>query len=216
MKIDLSGCPSFDRCPQRAVGFEDLSLLQQACTSVHWNQRRKVQPGSSYWSHPTLTAGLVVKAGGGLRAACIAFGHDTVEEGGHEAWDLLQGRVARSVCEGIWALTPPAHEQHLPWMERKLLNIERLRACDDQDVVMVAAADKCATLKEMNWDMDFLGAHEVWHRMNGWEKPLVWYYEAMYEALHAHAPDGLMSIMKTELAGLRAREPRDHERMVGG
>lgn len=178
----------------------------QICTEIHWQQQRKVQ-GGSYWSHPMLTAGLAVKVGGGLRAACIATVHDAVEEGGQDAWAKLRAVLPDSVCDAVRLLTPPASEKSLPWIDRKTHTIERLRQCHDTDVLLVAGCDKWATLTEMNWDIDHYGAITVLQRMKALKKPMLWYYQSVFEALRYRVPLMLEEALATELARFRERQP---------
>ena len=51
--------------------------------------------------------------GGGLRATCIAVGHDVVEEGGLDMLEVLREQLPCSLWQAIWLLTPPSDEAHL-------------------------------------------------------------------------------------------------------
>lgn len=209
---DSAPCPAWSR----EATLDDLACIQRLGNRVHWHKKRKVQQQNSYWSHPALTAGLVAKVGGGLRATCIAVGHDVVEEGGIEMLDVLRQQLPCSVWRPIWMLTPPPAETHLTWHERKTHVLSRMAGYQDTDVALVAAADKCATLYDMNCDIDNLGVETVWHRMKAWNKPLLWYYEEAANVLRDKIPAELAAIYERELNGFRQRQPTDWSLSVGG
>lgn len=203
-------------CTDTGVTLEDLAWMQNLGNQVHWSKKRKVQPQNRYWSHPALTAGLVAKVGGGLRAACIAVGHDVIEESGIEMLEVLREK-SPELWKAIWLLTPPLDEAHLTWLERKTKTLERMKQIHhDPDLALVAAADKWATLFEMNCDIDNLGIETVWNRMKAWDKPLLWYYEEALNVLREKIPDEMVVIYERELNGFRRRHPLDWNLSVGG
>jgi guanosine-3',5'-bis(diphosphate) 3'-pyrophosphohydrolase len=191
-----------DSCTQPAA--LQLASAMALATQEHLHQPRKVS-GSAYLSHPMLAAGMVMKAGGTVRAAQIALLHDVVEEGGEGALARLRASFSSSICTAVALMTPPAQDAKLPWEQRKEQSIARMQAVHDRDVAMAFAADKAATLLELELDCQHFGTAKVMGKLRGGPEQLLWYYQACWHALFDKINDPMCSLLKTHVEWLRQR-----------
>jgi len=183
-----------------------LANAMALATEVHLHQLRKIA-ASSYLSHPMLTAGIVLKTGGTLRATTIALLHDVFEEGGPSALNLLRKRFSKSIVDAVISMTPPPTDLLLPWVPRKEQSLSRIRqACAlDVDVACAFGADKAATLWELELDCQHLGDVAVFSRMKR-PQEMLWYYQSCWQVLAAsEINQSMLSLLGCHVQWLRQR-----------
>lgn len=160
---------------------------------------------ASYLSHSVLASGMVLKANGTVRGAIIALLHDVVEEGGEIALAALQGQFSESVCTAVALMTPPVADARLGWQERKQRGLDRMRVVTDLDVAMAFAADKVATLHELELDCQHYGSFAVMSKLRGGCEELLWYYQSCWHALAKKLTPRMESLLKMHVEWLRRR-----------
>jgi hypothetical protein len=161
----------------------DQALLLAA--ELHRDQRRK---GAEvpYLAHLMAVAATVLEHGADEDTAVAALLHDAVEDqGGLATAELIRTRFGERVadmvlhCSDSLAANPDAKP---PWRERKEAYVARLAEADAA-VALIVAADKLhnltATLRDLRRD-----GVETLQRFAE-PRQLVWYYEAVAEALSA-------------------------------
>jgi len=167
---------------------------------AHRSQRRK-KTDRPYISHLMGVASLVLQYGGNEEQAIAALLHDVVEDCGGaprlvEIREKFGERVARIVdgCTDSDAIPKP------PWRERKERYIERVSS-EEEDVLLVSAADKLYNMREILMDLREFGP-SVWERFQGRRDGSLWYYHGLIEAVRGRAPRALVSELDRTVAEL--------------
>lgn len=183
---------------------EELAKAMRLTAEFQLLKPRKVSR-ASYLSHSVVASGLVLKANGSVRGAIIALLHDVVEEGGETALAALQGQFSESVCTAVAQMTPPLTDARLKWQERKERGLDRMRAIADLDVAMAFAADKAATLIELELDCQHFGSFAVINKLRGGCEKSLWYYQSCGHALATKLTPRMESLLKMHIECLRRR-----------
>ena len=156
------------------------SALTFAC-SKHAGQTRKGN-GAPYITHVIAVASLVGEYGGDEDQAIAALLHDVVEDcdvSAEEIAALFGARVASIVTVCTDATTHPKP----PWQARKEAHVEKVRAAT-ADAKLVIACDKLHNTQSIVRDRRRPSVGEsVWSRFSTGREGMVWYLQAMREAL---------------------------------
>lgn len=150
----------------------------------HAGQTRKAS-NIAYISHPFAVAGLIIEARGDEDQAIGGLLHDVAEDCGGEV--RLQeikkkfGARVEAIVRGCSDSLTAGKEEKAPWRVRKETHIAHLRDAND-DVLLVAAADKTHNARAIVTDLDLIGP-VLWDRFNASPEDIVWYYESVYDIL---------------------------------
>lgn len=167
---------------------------------AHRSQRRK-KTDRPYISHLMGVASLVLQYGGDEEQAIAALLHDVVEDcGGAPRLTEIRGKFGERVARIVDGCTDTDEIPKPPWRERKERYIERVRTEQD-DVLLVSAADKLYNMREILMDLRELGPG-VWERFKGGRDGSLWYYHALIEAVRKRAPKAMIAELDRTVAEL--------------
>ncbi len=142
----------------------------------HRGQRRK-GTNIPYVLHPLNVGYLLMKVGCSEEVAMAGFLHDTLEDTATTA-DELRERFGERVAWLVEQVTERDRSQ--PWEERKRHTVEHLRRVEDEDVLLIACADK---LDNVLSALDGMTASSVrvWEHLNAPVSAQRWYYTTLAE-----------------------------------
>jgi len=166
--------------------------------AAHRGQYRK---GSQipYLMHPLSAARTVIDAGCAEHVVAAAILHDIIEDTPHTA-DDIRSRFGGRVAELVEACSEPNHSQD-SWEVRKQRTVDLLSTTEDQEILMVAIADKLDNIRSIREDFALRG-EETWKRFRRGRDKQAWYYRSLGDAFSRR--------METDagrrLAGLFAEE----------
>lgn len=183
---------------------QQLAKAFELSADIHLLDGRKISC-SSYLSHVTTAAGLTLKAKGSVRATLITILHDVVEEGGGVALQRLHQEFSPSIVSAVMQMTPPESDKRLSWAKRKEQALLRMRLTDDRDVAMAFAADKAATLMELDLDCEQFGTLNVLCKLRGGCDELLWYYQGCWHALVSRLTPRMNHLLRLQVDRLRSR-----------
>ena len=167
---------------------------------AHRDQRRK-KTDRPYISHLMGVASLVLQYGGDEEQAIAALLHDVVEDcGGAPRLAEIREKFGERVARIVDGCTDSDETPKPPWQERKERYIERVRS-EQEDVLLVSAADKLYNMREVLMDLREFGP-SVWERFKGRRDGSLWYYHGLIEAVRGRAPRALVSELDRTVAEL--------------
>ena len=117
--------------------------------------------------------------------------------------EVVEREFGPRITELVTAESEP--DKTLPWRERKEHTLHYLASCEDEDVKLVAAADKLHNVQSIKLDLETLG-ETVWKRFNATKEEQSWYYRGICEALTSRGDDyplyGLLRQTVAEVFGV--------------
>jgi (p)ppGpp synthase/HD superfamily hydrolase len=140
-----------------------------------------------YLLHPMSVARTVIDAGCPEHVVAAAILHDIVEDTSHTV-DDIRGRFGDRVAELVEACSEPNHRQD-SWEARKQHTVDLLAATTDQEVLMVAIADKLDNIRSVRDDLALRG-ELTWKRFNRGRDQQAWYYRALSGAFSRQMETG--------------------------
>ncbi|MGB7265609.1 MAG: HD domain-containing protein [Terracidiphilus sp.] len=168
---------------------------------LHTETRKGTQ--IPYMAHLLGVAALVMgEAGGSIpvteEMVIAAVLHDVVEDhGGKPRLDDVEkefgSNVARMV-EGLSDTLAEDHDKKEGWEERKTAYIRRLRDEDD-DVLLISAADKLYNAKAIRDDLKEIGP-AVWERFKRGPEQQLWYFNELLAVFQPRMKSRLVSELK--------------------
>ena len=168
---------------------------------AHRDQLRK-KTNRPYISHLMGVASLVLQYGGDEEQAIAALLHDVVEDcGGAPRLAEIRAKFGERVARMVDGCTDSDAVPKPPWRERKERYIERVRSEEDE-VLLVSAADKLYNMREILMDLRELGPG-VWERFKGRREGSLWYYHGLIEAIRGRVPRALIAELDRTLAELQ-------------
>ena len=161
---------------------------------LHRDQHRKGKPEVPYLSHLLGVASLVLEAAGTEAEAIAALLHDSIEDQGVTAHEIVRrfgGRVAHIVLACTDDLTGDDQPEPAPvaprgaanWRARKEQYLAHLRTEHDGGVLRVSLADKLHNARALLADVR--ADPETWVRFNADPTAQLWYYESLVDAFAA-------------------------------
>jgi len=118
---------------------------------------------------------------------CAAILHDTIEDGGVKRCDLAEAFNLR-IAALVAALS---EDKSNAWEVRKRHTLAYLGRETDEDILIVALADKLSNMRSIDRDYAMLG-EQLWERFNITEKHSHgWYYKGLVQCLKplSHTPE---------------------------
>jgi (p)ppGpp synthase/HD superfamily hydrolase len=172
----------------------------QYAHDAHRDQRRK-KTDRPYISHLMGVASLVLQYGGDEEQAIAALLHDVVEDcGGAPRLADIRERFGERVARIVDGCTDTDAAPKPPWRERKERYVERVRG-EQEDVLLVSAADKLYNMREILMDVRDHGS-SVWERFSGKREGSLWYYKALIDAFRGRTACGLIAELERTAADL--------------
>jgi (p)ppGpp synthase/HD superfamily hydrolase len=165
---------------------------------AHHNQVRK---GTEipYIVHPLAVAGLLIRAGCPEHMVIAALLHDVVEDTA-VTFAEIRSQFGRDVAELVAALTEP--DKKAAWEDRKAHTIEYLEKQANEDVLLIALADKLDNVRAIREGLESDG-ERFWERFNRPREKQKWYYERLDEVFsvrtHLEPALRLLSAFKAEI-----------------
>ncbi len=156
-------------------------MIQEAvvyATKIHAVQTRK---GTQipYILHPMEVAAIASRMKLDDNLICAAILHDTIEDGNIKKSDLAEAFNIR-IAALVAALS---EDKTQPWALRKRHTLDVLSKENDEDILIVALADKLSNMRSIERDYMDLG-EQLWHRFSVTEKQSHgWYYKGMLQSL---------------------------------
>ena len=148
---------------------------------LHARQRRKGS-GTPYLNHLLSVAALVGEYGGDEDQFIAALLHDAVEDqGGRPTLERIRDCFGDNVANLVWECSDSDSEPKPPWQARKDNHIAHVMTSKPA-LRLIIAADKLHNAQSIRRDLRQHGA-EVWNRFKGGREGMVWYLNAMLDAL---------------------------------
>jgi GTP pyrophosphokinase len=160
------------------------SRLEVAFAYAHELHREQTRKGGAipYITHLLSVAGIVAEYGGDEDQIIAAFLHDAVEDqGGRATLETIRARFGETVAAYVDGCTDAYEQPKPPWRERKEAFLASVAATDPK-LRLIIAADKLHNLRSMAADYAMVG-DALWERFNAPREDIVWYHEALGEAL---------------------------------
>jgi (p)ppGpp synthase/HD superfamily hydrolase len=154
-----------------------------------------------YLMHPLSAARTVIDAGCAEHVVAAAVLHDIVEDT-HHTVEEIRARFGDRVAELVEACSEPNHRD-ASWEQRKQHTVDDLAATTDQEILMVAIADKLDNIRSIRDDLALRG-ELTWKRFNRGRDQQAWYYRALSGAFSRQMATGA----GRRLAGLFEEEVR--------
>jgi (p)ppGpp synthase/HD superfamily hydrolase len=132
-----------------------------------------------YLMHPLSAARTVIDAGCREEVVAAAILHDIIEDTPHTV-DDIRNRFGPRVAEIVEACSEPNHRGD-SWEVRKQHTVDVLSSCTDQDVLMVAIADKLDNVRSIREDFALRG-EDTWKRFKRGRDKQEWYYRSLNRA----------------------------------
>ena len=132
-----------------------------------------------YLMHPLSAARTVIDAGCPEHVVAAAILHDIIEDTPHTVGDILE-RFGPRVAQLVEACSEPNHRD-ASWEERKQHTVDDLAATTDQEILMVAIADKLDNIRSIREDLALRG-ELTWSRFKRGRDQQAWYYRALSAA----------------------------------
>ncbi len=129
-----------------------------------------------YLMHPLSAARTVIDAGCPEHVVAAAILHDIVEDTGHTV-DEIRARFGSRVAELVEACSEPNHRD-ATWESRKRHTVDALNSSTDQEILMVAIADKLDNIRSIREDHALRG-EDTWKRFNRGREQQAWYYRSL-------------------------------------
>lgn len=153
---------------------------------LHRHQVRKVS-GVPYVSHLLAVAAIALENGADENQAIAALLHDAVEDqGGLDQLEAIRARFGEDVAAMVSDCTDTHEDPKPDWHPRKAAYIASLAGKPARSLA-VSLADKIHNAAAINADIRAVG-EAVWERFKGGKDGSLWYYRALADAFHAHAP----------------------------
>lgn len=167
---------------------------------AHRNQRRK-KTNRPYISHLMGVASIVLQYGGDEEQAIAALLHDVVEDcGGAPRLAEIRTNFGERVARLVDGCTDSDQTPKPPWRERKEGYLQRV-VLEEQDVLLISAADKLYNVREILMDLRENGPG-VWERFTGKRDGSLWYYRALVDSFRGRAPRPLVEELERAVADL--------------
>jgi (p)ppGpp synthase/HD superfamily hydrolase len=167
--------------PQNAKAYSSkLYDAIELAARAHHNQVRK---GTEipYIVHPLAVAGLLIRAGCPEHMVIAALLHDVVEDTAVTLAEI-RSQFGRDVAELVVALSEP--DKKAAWEDRKAHTIEYLEKQANEDVLLIALADKLDNIRAIREGLESDG-ERFWERFNRPREKQKWYYERLDEVFTA-------------------------------
>jgi (p)ppGpp synthase/HD superfamily hydrolase len=195
--------PTPDRSPKsrKSPGFSKrfISALDYAAR-IHAAQIRKCTE-RPYIGHLLGVASIVIEYGGDEDMAIAALLHDAVEDqGGLPRLREIQKKFGKRVAHIVDGCSDAYTEPKSPWLKRKRSYIARV-ADEDEDVRLVAAADKLSNARETLHEVRAHG-DLVFERFAGKKAGTMWYYRELINVFRRAGSNPLveeLDLVVTEL-----------------
>jgi (p)ppGpp synthase/HD superfamily hydrolase len=165
---------------------------------AHHNQVRK---GTEipYIVHPLAVAGWLIRAQCPETLVIAALLHDVVEDT-PVSIDELRSHFGREVVELVTALSEP--DKKASWEDRKAHTINYLEKQANEDVLLIALADKLDNVRAIRQGLENDG-EKFWGRFNRPREKQKWYYERLDDVfsarVHREPALTLLSTFKAEV-----------------
>jgi (p)ppGpp synthase/HD superfamily hydrolase len=152
----------------------------ELAAKAHHNQVRK---GTEipYIVHPLAVAGWLIRAECRENLVIAALLHDVIEDTTVSA-EELRSQFGREVVALVRALSEP--DKTAPWEARKAHTINYLEKQANEDVLLIALADKLDNVRAIREGLESEG-ERFWARFNRPREKQKWYYERLDEVFSA-------------------------------
>lgn len=146
-------------------------------TEAHKGQFRKGGKNIPYISHPVAVMNIVKSNGGSVEAQVACVLHDVVED--CEGYTLNDISTHFGTAIALLVDYVSETDKSLPWKERKVRYIARLKEAP-RDAVIVSAGDKLHNLRCTEKDFDEEGM-SAFNRFNSSVDEQFWFYESLID-----------------------------------
>ena len=135
-----------------------------------------------YLMHPLTAARTVIDAGCPEHVVTAAILHDIIEDTDHTL-DEIREKFGSRVAELVEACSEPNHRD-ATWEARKQHTVDVLNSSADQEVLMVAIADKLDNIRSIREDHALRG-EDTWKRFKRGREQQAWYYRSLSRAFNS-------------------------------
>jgi (p)ppGpp synthase/HD superfamily hydrolase len=167
--------------PQNAKIYS--SMLYDAielAARAHYNQVRK---GTEipYIVHPLAVAGILIRSQCSEHLVIAGLLHDTIEDTPVTIGEI-RSQFGSEVADLVTAMSEP--DKKASWEDRKAHTIEYLGNMANDDVLLIALADKLDNVRAIREGLESNG-EKFWERFNRPREKQQWYYESLHEVFSA-------------------------------
>ena len=165
--------------PQTAKTYS--AALYDAIEVAARAHHRQVRKGTEipYIVHPLAVAGFLIRAQCPEHMVIAALLHDVLEDTPVTV-EEIHSHFGRKVSELVTAVSEP--DKKAPWEKRKAHTIQYLGDRANDDVLVVALADKLDNIRAIREGLESAG-EMFWERFNRPREKQKWYYESLEAAL---------------------------------
>lgn len=158
----------------------NLELLDYAiyfATKAHTGQKRKTDKDVDMIFHPFIVGMILQRANANTNCVIAGILHDVVEDTKYMMEDIHKefGTEIANIVEEV------SENKSLPWKERKIDAIEKIRTASIEGK-LVECADKISNLETLYSLYQDVG-EEIWENFNEPKEEQKWYYTQMYSAV---------------------------------
>lgn len=157
----------------RAYSFRLYDAIELAARAHHHQVRKGTE--IPYIVHPLAVAGILIRVNSPEPVVIAALLHDVIEDTPVTAREIL-AQFGPEVADLVIALSEP--DKTAPWENRKTHTIDYLEKMANDDVLIVALADKLDNIRAIREGLESDG-EKFWERFNRPKENQRWYYERL-------------------------------------
>lgn len=157
----------------RAYSFRLYDAIELAARAHHHQVRKGTE--IPYIVHPLAVAGILIRVNSPEPVVIAALLHDVIEDTPVTVREIL-AQFGPEVADLVIALSEP--DKTAPWENRKTHTIDYLEKMANDDVLIVALADKLDNIRAIREGLESDG-EKFWERFNRPKENQRWYYERL-------------------------------------
>jgi (p)ppGpp synthase/HD superfamily hydrolase len=157
----------------RAYSFRLYDAIELAARAHHHQVRKGTE--IPYIVHPLAVASILIRVNSPEPVVIAALLHDVIEDTPVTVREIL-AQFGPEVADLVIALSEP--DKTAPWENRKTHTIDYLEKMANDDVLIVALADKLDNIRAIREGLESDG-EKFWERFNRPKENQRWYYERL-------------------------------------
>lgn len=157
----------------KAYTFRLYDAIELAARAHHQQVRKGTE--IPYIVHPLAVASMLIRVNGPEPLVIAALLHDVIEDTPVSIQEIL-AQFGPEVADLVSALSEP--DKKASWEERKTHTIEYLEKRANNDVLIIALADKLDNIRAIREGLESDG-ERFWERFNRPRESQRWYYERL-------------------------------------
>jgi (p)ppGpp synthase/HD superfamily hydrolase len=160
----------------KAYSFRLYDAIELAARAHHHQVRKGTE--IPYIVHPLAVASMLIRVNSPEPVVIAALLHDVIEDTPVTVREIL-AQFGQQVADLVTALSEP--DKTASWEDRKAHTIEYLEKQANEDVLLIALADKLDNIRAIRGGLEIDG-EKFWERFNRPREKQRWYYERLEAA----------------------------------